>query len=172
MSRATDRGTRRRFCCIGTARAGRSVPARILRRADSCRTCCLPESCLLPVMCGFSVWKTRHHTRERWRFMQQPETDFGTAPLCGRAALQRRVKTENINEGFSPLLPFRTLLPHCTESGSKNTFASSSADVRPLGRLPRLYSAIRFFHFRKSVMLCGSTRTSTRRKLASNKFIS
>jgi hypothetical protein len=57
-------------------------------------------------------------------------------------------------------------------SGSRNTFASSSADARPSGKVPRLYSAMRFFHLRKSVMLCGSTRTSTRRRLASSRFIS
>ena len=57
-------------------------------------------------------------------------------------------------------------------SGSRNTFASSSAGARPSGNVPRLYSAMRFFHLRKSVMLCGSTRTSTRRRLASSRFIS
>jgi hypothetical protein len=57
-------------------------------------------------------------------------------------------------------------------SGSRNTFSSSSAEANPSGSVPRLYSAIRFFHLRKSVMLCGSTRTSTRRRLASRRFIS
>ena len=57
-------------------------------------------------------------------------------------------------------------------SGSRNTFISSSAGAIPSGKLPRLYSAIRFFHFKKSVMLCGSILTSTRRKLASSRFIS
>src|SRR5216684_1906112 len=58
------------------------------------------------------------------------------------------------------------------KSGSRKTFASSWADARPSGSVPRLYSAMRFFHLRKSVMLCGSTRTSTRRRLASSRFIS
>jgi hypothetical protein len=57
-------------------------------------------------------------------------------------------------------------------SGSRNTFSSSSVEANPSGSVPRLYSAIRFFHLRKSVMLCGSTRTSTRRRLASRRFIS
>ena len=57
-------------------------------------------------------------------------------------------------------------------SGSRNTFASSSDAVSPSGKEPRLYSAIRFFHFKKSVMLCGSIRSSTRRRLASSRFIS
>ena len=57
-------------------------------------------------------------------------------------------------------------------SGSRKTFISSSAVVRPSGKAPRLYSAIRFFHLRKSVMLCGSILTSTRRRLASSRFIS
>ena len=42
----------------------------------------------------------------------------------------------------------------------------------PSGNLPPLYSAMRFFHFRNSVIVCGSMRTSTRRRLASSRFIS
>jgi hypothetical protein len=38
-------------------------------------------------------------------------------------------------------------------SGSRNTFVSSSEAVNPSGKVPRLYSAMRFFHFKKSVML-------------------
>ena len=54
----------------------------------------------------------------------------------------------------------------------RNPLASSSRATSPSGNWPRLYSTMRFFHFRKSVMLSGSMRISTRRKLASSKFIS
>jgi hypothetical protein len=58
------------------------------------------------------------------------------------------------------------------DSGSRKQFGSSAAGTIPSGKDPRLYSAMRFFHFRKSVIDCGSMRTSTRRKLASKRFIS
>jgi hypothetical protein len=55
---------------------------------------------------------------------------------------------------------------------NRNSFTSSFSETNPSGRLPRLYSAMRFFHLRKSVMLSGSIRISTRLKLASSRFIS
>ena len=72
----------------------------------------------------------------------------------------------------TPYLPHRPPRSYPLTSLSRKTFTSSSAVVNPSGKVPRLYSAIRFFHFRKSVILCGSIRTSTRRKLASSRFIS
>jgi hypothetical protein len=57
-------------------------------------------------------------------------------------------------------------------SASRKKFGSSSAGTMPSGRTPRLYSARRFFHFRNSVRFCGSIRISTRRRLASSRFIS
>ena len=51
---------------------------------------------------------------------------------------------------FGPAVSKRPQPPPPTES-----FASSPADRIPSGRLPRLYSAIRFFHLRKLVMDCA-----------------
>ena len=55
---------------------------------------------------------------------------------------------------------------------SRNPLPSSSSATNPSGNRGRLYSAMRFFHLRKSVMLSGSIRISTLRKLASKRFIS
>lgn len=64
------------------------------------------------------------------------------------------------------------LLLYSKAPPARKELFSCCAEVMPSGKLPRLYSAILFFHFRKSVMDCGSIRTSTRLRLASRRFIS
>ena len=106
------------------------------------------------------------HERTRIATAENPEP---AAPCCDVTASQP-----------TPSKPGQTARFHFFASGihqspfrgCRNGFSSRSAEINPSGSAPRLYSAIRFFHFRKSVILCGSMRTSTRRRLARSRFIS
>jgi hypothetical protein len=75
---------------------------------------------------------------------------------------------------FAPSRDGSCPVPHAQSPAvpNKNPLASSPSATSPSGSRPRLYSSMRFFHLRKSVMLSGSMRISTRRKLASRRFIS
>jgi hypothetical protein len=150
ISPGMAQATRRLSSCIGMEPNGLLCPVQIRPTACSLPTCSLPEWCRHPGTFGSSAGKTFHHTRKPWRF---------TAQGGCRLTTQRPGRTA------------RFCIQHGT-SGSRNTLLSCSAVVRPSGSSPRLYSAIRFFHLRKSVMLCGSMRTSTRYRLASSRFIS
>jgi hypothetical protein len=140
---------------------GRSLQVQTHPKAGSYPTSFLLGSFRLLAIFGSLGWKTRRHTQERWPF---------TGPAANRPCrllLQWQLERRE-NEVTRKRQNHRT----SGASISRKTFASSFAATIPSGRLPRLYSAIRFFHFRKSVMLWGSIRTSTRRRLASRRFIS
>ena len=91
-----------------------------------------------------------------------PPCRDGACPVSDCAAYKTRQAASPLGAGHrqSPAVPTRNPLP------------SSSSATNPSGSRPRLYSAMRFFHLRKSVMLSGSIRISTLRKLASKRFIS
>jgi hypothetical protein len=140
---------------------GRSLQVQTRPKAVSCLTSFLPGSFRLLATSGSSGSKTRRHTQEHWPF---------TGPAANRPC--RLLLRWQIERRESEVTRKQQNQRTPGVSNSRKGFASSSAATIPSGRLPRLYSAIRFFHFRKSVMLWGSIRTSTRRKLASSKFIS
>jgi hypothetical protein len=153
-----------------------------------------PEACFMDQVCLLALWDLwlkesaiwfgdRTSASYDWSEAAQPGDRTGPNPTrksslgASRAVLRcNRIQLDAEEAGpTSPvfLLGDRKLGERQQGiSGSRNTFDSSSADAMPSGRVPRLYSAMRFFHLRKSVMLCGSMRTSTRRRLARSRFIS
>jgi hypothetical protein len=117
----------------------------------------------------------RTANRDRISLRDQPRRCYVNA--CKRRT-RNRVKTarflfweSDLSDGLAQA-PLSSSNLQSRATGSRKTLPSSSVATTPSGSAPRLYSAMRFFHFRKSVMLCGSIRTSTRRRLASSKFIS
>jgi hypothetical protein len=106
------------------------------------------------------------------------------APRCDVTASQLDAMRSRANQPGFLFVPTRQAPRICTDqricgciqleaaSVSRKKFGSSSAGTMPSGKTPWLYSAMRFFHFKNSVRFWGSIRISTRRRLASSRFIS
>lgn len=143
-----------------TIACGRSLAHQLLRFQQSASSLLLLARDRLAANCG-------------------PELPRPAAPCCAVTASQPTLPKPGFTARFHFFLPrFSSAVrsgipaPHSPFATSRNRFSSISGVTNPSGIAPRLYSAMRFFHFRKSVMLCGSMRTSTRRRLASSRFIS